>query len=55
MESIQKYCSFLQEPIRLSLLESTAPPPTEPHPFHLVSPRIPPLPVIPPLDHDQEQ
>ena len=55
MESVQEHCSLLQESLWLSLLEGTATDPAEPHPFHLATADLPPVPVVPLVDHDKEQ
>jgi len=55
MESIQEHRSILQESLRLCLLEDSTFDPAEPHPFRVAVADLPPVPVIPPVDNDQEQ
>ena len=55
MACIQEHISFLQEPLRISVLEGAASDSAEPNPFHLAVVDLPPVSVIPPLDNDQEQ
>jgi hypothetical protein len=55
MESIQEHRKILQESVWISLLESAASSSAESHPFLLGVADLPPVPVLPALDHDQEQ